>query len=703
MFRRTGFTVVKACLLVGCLLLICGAYGADYYVDVDSRGGPCDDAGPGTVERPWRTLDRPLQWQNGDSVSYAYDGTGPDAGAFESQKHDAMRADSSFLPLAFAWSPAEAVIREENFDQEPAGWEGVNNRGTHFAPKIVTQDFGYSASTHHAGGRPGEIGGKINPAGEAAYYGYRLPNPLTLDASSSASGRIFVARGPGHFLLGLFNADTLNEWRTPNTLAARINGRGDGFHCHVEYCTRRWRCEAGVIGKIVRGRRIEAAEIPGGQVYEWQLAYDPTGAEGSGLLAFTLDGKTATCPVLKEHRADGATFTHFGLLPIPKTWDSAGEVWIDEVTINGRRFDFSEDPKWDERNNRRTYETKDTRPRFDFGWSPTRWAGGKAAGELGGLVFRGDCRDPNRLAAYGDRLSTLTLDTALYARGKVSMIRGVTDSTASIGFYNSTWSLRSNPRQDHSIPMDYLGINIEGPSSEGFFFYPVYRVHGDVARALGGGSGKAPRIYPDRTVHDWMLKYDPAGADGHGRITVRLDEQTCTLDLEPDARRIGASFDRFGISTPWIDGNSVTVFFDDIQYTRAPDDGGARPAARSGVEEKPTVSKPIALHPDNPHYFLFRGKPTALITSGEHYGAVLNLDFDYFRYLNELQARGFNLTRVSSGAYREVAGSFPDCMPYRLDLPIKAKKQYLIFDGSPQPKLATKEGTIPDALHLLDF
>ena len=37
----------------------------------------------------------------------------------------------------------------------------------------------------------------------------------------------------------------------------------------------------------------------------------------------------------------------------------------------------------------------------------------------------------------------------------------------------------------------------------------------------------------------------------------------------------------------------------------------------------------IALHPDNPHYFLWRGKPTILVTSGEHYGALLNLDFDY--------------------------------------------------------------------------
>jgi D-amino peptidase len=54
------------------------------------------------------------------------------------------------------------------------------------------------------------------------------------------------------------------------------------------------------------------------------------------------------------------------------------------------------------------------------------------------------------------------------------------------------------------------------------------------------------------------------------------------------------------------------------------------------------------------------------------------------------------------GAKRAVA-AIPKCKPYRLDLPIKAKKEYLILDGSPKPKLVTKEGTIPDALHILDF
>ena len=70
------------------------------------------------------------------------------------------------------------------------------------------------------------------------------------------------------------------------------------------------------------------------------------------------------------------------------------------------------------------------------------------------------------------------------------------------------------------------------------------------------------------------------------------------------------------------------------------------------------AAEPLRLHPANPHYFLFRGRPTVLITSGEHYGAVLNLDFDYRRYLATLEQDGLNLTRTFSGAYVEPSGAF---------------------------------------------
>ena len=71
-----------------------------------------------------------------------------------------------------------------------------------------------------------------------------------------------------------------------------------------------------------------------------------------------------------------------------------------------------------------------------------------------------------------------------------------------------------------------------------------------------------------------------------------------------------------------------------------------------------TAAEPLRLHLDNPHYFQFRGEPTVLVASGEHYGAVLNADFDYRRYLDTLAADHLNLTRISSGLYRELPGSF---------------------------------------------
>ncbi|MEU4197149.1 hypothetical protein AB0E69_34975 [Kribbella sp. NPDC026611] len=65
------------------------------------------------------------------------------------------------------------------------------------------------------------------------------------------------------------------------------------------------------------------------------------------------------------------------------------------------------------------------------------------------------------------------------------------------------------------------------------------------------------------------------------------------------------------------------------------------------------TKQPLGLWPANPRYFRFRGEPTVLITSAEHYGAVLNLDFDYVRYLGTLQRHRFNYTRAASGAFVE--------------------------------------------------
>ncbi|MGH9618128.1 MAG: hypothetical protein ACRD45_00255 [Bryobacteraceae bacterium] len=70
-------------------------------------------------------------------------------------------------------------------------------------------------------------------------------------------------------------------------------------------------------------------------------------------------------------------------------------------------------------------------------------------------------------------------------------------------------------------------------------------------------------------------------------------------------------------------------------------------AAQAGVA-------PIRLNRENPHYFEYQGKPIVLITSGEHYGSVLNGAFDYDKYLSTLQKGGLNYTRIFGGSYVEV-------------------------------------------------
>ncbi|MGK7396786.1 MAG: hypothetical protein ACNS62_19575 [Candidatus Cyclobacteriaceae bacterium M3_2C_046] len=69
-------------------------------------------------------------------------------------------------------------------------------------------------------------------------------------------------------------------------------------------------------------------------------------------------------------------------------------------------------------------------------------------------------------------------------------------------------------------------------------------------------------------------------------------------------------------------------------------------------------SQSIRLHPQNQHYFQYKGEPLLLITSAEHYGAVINKEFNYEKYLNTLAAQGLNYTRIFSGAYVENQQSF---------------------------------------------
>lgn len=455
------------------------------------------------------------------------------------------------------------LLKTERFDVNP-GWEGRNNRATDPSPRTIVQNFGFSGATSNAGGEAGEIGGFITPAAEPAFYGKIIP-AISFNETVSASGVVNVPPGGGHTLIGFFNTNTVNEWRTPNTIALRIYGRGTYFHVYLEYGTALWRAGGGSFGGD--------ATIPTGAAdYPFSLTYDPDGAGGQGKVTATFGEYSSELTLETGHKADGAVFNRFGILNVMKSADDPGQIWVDNVTINGEEQRFDSNPSWDQRNNRRTYTTTNVRPRFDFGYSATsNVAGGERSGEMGGHTFRGDSRlefNGRRMAYYGARLAeTLSLNQPLHARGKVGFRRGVSDSTTLIGFFHSEGSMRSNDSQNSATPENFVGAAVEGPSAEGFYFYPTYGVDQEGVRANGGrGTPTPPYIYPDGDSREWQLDYDPKGNGGTGSITVRLDGQAVRLNLDAGHKAIGATFNRFGMITTHIDGSGQTVYFDDITY-----------------------------------------------------------------------------------------------------------------------------------------
>ena len=76
------------------------------------------------------------------------------------------------------------------------------------------------------------------------------------------------------------------------------------------------------------------------------------------------------------------------------------------------------------------------------------------------------------------------------------------------------------------------------------------------------------------------------------------------------------------------------------------------------VSSDVVAGDPIQVHPQNSCWFLHDGRATALITAAEHYGAVINLDFDNERYLRALKRDGMNYTRIFAGSYVEPPGAF---------------------------------------------
>jgi len=78
----------------------------------------------------------------------------------------------------------------------------------------------------------------------------------------------------------------------------------------------------------------------------------------------------------------------------------------------------------------------------------------------------------------------------------------------------------------------------------------------------------------------------------------------------------------------------------------------------AGLLTAGSFAEPVKVNPTNPHYYWMDGHPVLLITSAEHYGAVINGEFDYVPYLDKLKAYGLNYTRIYPGAMFETYGKW---------------------------------------------
>ncbi len=447
----------------------------------------------------------------------------------------------------------------------PPAWDGFRNRLVPDSVPLTRQDFGWSRSWGAGGDAVGEIGGRVQRSTTRASYAKRLA-PRTLQDALHASGTLAVTRAEGSsgVMLGWFHAES-HGWRTPNSIALRLDGNGGKYWAFYEYGTRSVR--TGGRGAF-DGARYQTTRTPpfsaDGTAHRWSLNYDPGRRDENGTITLTIDRKTyPPLAVPPEHKQDTATFNRFGIWNV-QIGGKQMEVYVDDLTVDGQQHGFSTDPGWEAVGNRVEFAERVIRPLHDFGHSLTGFCGGDP-GEIGGVVFRDE-----QPAYFAARVGRRTLEDALVASGRIALRSAASDSGVYLGWFDAE-TKRNNGRPEHEARQrNYLGILIEGPSRVGHYFRAGY----GAADGRGENPTHDPRtneprpvILPDGTPHRWAISYAPDKDGGGGRITVRLDERQDVLIVPAEHRQAGAAWDRFGLFNMQSGGHHVEIFVDDLRFT----------------------------------------------------------------------------------------------------------------------------------------
>ena len=247
---------------------------------------------------------------------------------------------------------------------------------------------------------------------------------------------------------------------------------------------------------------------------------------------------------------------------------------------------FDVDPGWDAHRNELT-AARPRRVTQDFGFRSSNHAG-SAAGEIGGIVDR----SPLETSSYAQVIAPLDLNQPLSYSGWMSLLEAshtvgfTSSSNIFIGFFNS--------REQGWRPPNFLGFQVRGHNEPIPNVASLELSYGTSAWAAGGIDwGRT--IHPDGVPHHFDLSYDPD--IGNGRITLDWDgDEIVALDVRPEHRAHGATFDRFGIFSMQLpgvpDGNTMEAYFDDLTINGAFHDFAADPGWL-GVNNRKNFDDPV--------------------------------------------------------------------------------------------------------------
>ncbi|MEZ6034172.1 MAG: hypothetical protein R3C17_13845 [Planctomycetaceae bacterium] len=471
---------------------------------------------------------------------------------------------AAVLPGSGVCASEPLVQRRESFDTDP-GWQVYRNRLLPDSLPAVKQDFGFSPTQFAGGAKAGEIGGRVHRSTTPACY-YRSISPLTLNDSFTASGRFSVrqAAGSSGVMLGWFH-ESSRGWRTPNSVALRIDGNDGKYWVFWEYGTQNGR--TGGAGAFEGERYQTTTTRPyaaDGTSHQWSLSWNPHAADEHGLLTLTIDDHAFPSVAFTDiDRQDGIQLNRFGIWNV-QIAGSPLEFYIDDLTLNGVPVSSEENSGWEGHGNRVEFHDRIVRPLHDFGFRTSSTID-DTGGELGGVIFRDE-----KPCWYAAGVGRITLEDPLHASGTVVMHSSAADSGFCIGWFNSAAKREHILAEHQQASSDLLAVMIEGPSRIGHYFRATYRTtqrEGVVDSQDVVGVGSLPVLRADKKTHTWQLNYNPAGSDGLGTIETVFDGDLRSISLRPGDRERGAVFDSFGVFNIQSGGHHVEFSIDDLNFT----------------------------------------------------------------------------------------------------------------------------------------